>query len=404
MSNFSKKTFQKLNNHFIKLKQANEFYEENYKYLKEKKLQHSRIVFKNKNLVKNLLMELIFFKIQLKNLFKEEATFNQKILLKNKNFFVKSKLTDDTYLSCDDKYSLDKEKENLIKIIFQDIKRVKSLIKKCLYNLKYNINILSKDNGKSNLLKKFFFVINNKVRNYLGFITEHLIKGWYIYIARFLVISLLHFIPFIQLSTTLFYNQPNKQIAHPITSYLFNIAPFLLPIINLTMPILNQDTISFLLLVPYLYFFIYSFKKYNISRKIAYQGSFALALMLFRYSLILSQEAVSVIYKFTKRFFFLRKFRKLDLLREDLSFYLDDLEELRNYREELLQLGESIFSLNDLTKITKLWESTTIFSFLGVIALLYNYMYFIFRGQKPIIPVVTRTVQRMMIDRNGKES
>ena len=404
MSNFSKKTFQKLNNHFIKLKQANEFYEKNYQYLKEKKLQHSRIVFKNKNLVKNLLMELIFFKIQLKNLSKEEATLNQKILLKNKNFFVKNKLTDDTYLSYDDKDSLDKEKENLIKVIFQDIKRVKSLIKKCLYNLEYNINILSKDNDKSNLLKKSFFVINNKVRNYLGFITEHLIKEWYIYIARFLVISLLHFIPFIQLSTTLFYNQPNKQIAHPITSYLFNIAQFLLPTINLTMTILNQDNLSFLLLVPYLYFFIYSFKKYNISRKIAYQGSFALALMLFRYSLILSQEAVSVIYKFTKRFFFLRKFQKLDLLREDLSFYLDDLEELRNYREELLQLGESIFSLNDLTRITKLWESTTIFSFLGVIALLYNYMYFIFRGQKPIIPVVTRTVQRMMIDRNGKES
>ena len=83
--------------------------------------------------------------------------------------------------------------------------------------------------------------------------------------------------------------------------------------------------------------------------------------------------------------------------------YLDDLEELRSYREELIQLGESIFTLNDITKVTKLWESTTIFSFIGVIALLYNYMYFIFRGQKPIIPVVTKTVQRMMIDRNGKE-
>ena len=402
MSNFSKKTFQKLNNHFTKLKNANKFYEQNYQYLKEKKFQHSRIIFKNKNLVKNLLIELIFLKVQLKTLSKKETSWNQKILLKNKNFFVKNKLINDTYLSYNNRYFLDKEKQNLIKVISHDIKGLKSLIEKYLCSVKDNINNLSKNNPKLNLLKKSYFVLNKKIQIYLGFIIEQLIKKWYIYIARFLIISLLHFIPFIQLSTTLFYNQPNKQITHPITSYLFNLTPFLVPTINLTMPILNQDTISFLLLVPYLYFFIYSFKKYNISRKIAYQGSFALALMLFRYSLILSQEAVSVIYKFTKRFFFLRKFQKLDLLREDLGFYLDDLEELRNYREELLQLGESIFSLNDLTKITKLWECTTIFSFLGVIALLYNYMYFIFRGQKPIIPVVTRTVQRMMIDRNGK--
>jgi len=404
MSNFSKKTFQKLNNHIIKLKKANEICDQNYKCLKEKKLQHSKIIFKNKNLVKNLLIQLIFIKIQVKNLYKKETSLNQKILLKNKNLFNKNKIDNHTYLSCDNKYFLNEKNQNITNVISKDIKVLKSLIDKYLYTIKNRMNNLSKNSKRLNLLKKYSLALNKKTHIYLGFITEQLIKKWYIYISRFLIISFLHFIPFIQLITTLFYNQPNKQITHPITSYLFNLSPFLVPTINLTMPILNQDTISFLLLVPYLYFFIYSFKKYNISRKVAYQGSFALALMLFRYSLILSQEAVSVIYKFTKRFFFLRKFQKLDLLREDLSFYLDDLEELRNYREELIQLGESIFSLNDLTKITKLWESTTIFSFLGVIALLYNYLYFIFRGQKPIIPVVTRTVQRMMIDRNGKES
>jgi len=394
MSNFSKKTFQKLNKHLIKLKKANKSYEQSYQYLKEKKPQHSKIIFKNKNLVKNLLIKLIFLKIQLQNLYKKETSLNQKILLRIKNFFAQNKINNDTYLSYDNKYLLDGKNQNIIKVISQEIKILKSLI-----------NDFNTSNSKKlNLLEKYSFRLDKKIDDYLGFITEQLIKKWYIYISRFLIISFLHFIPFIQLITTLFYNQPNKQITHPITSYLLNFTPFLVPTINLTMPVLNQDTISFLLLVPYLYFFIYSFKKYKISRKVAYQGSFALALMLFRYSLILSQEAVSVIYKFTKRFFFVRKFQKLDLLREDLSFYLDDLEELRNYREEILQLGESIFSLNDLTKITKLWESTTIFSFLSVIALLYNYMYFIFRGQKPIIPIVTRTVQRMMIDRNGKES
>ena len=93
-----------------------------------------------------------------------------------------------------------------------------------------------------------------------------------------------------------------------------------------------------------------------------------------------------------------------NLLRDDINFYLEDLEEMRVYQEEFFHLGESIFSVDDLAKTIKINESLSIISLLGVIALLYNYMYFIFRGQKPIIPVVTRTVQRMMIDRNGKES
>jgi hypothetical protein len=86
-----------------------------------------------------------------------------------------------------------------------------------------------------------------------------------------------------------------------------------------------------------------------------------------------------------------------------MNFFVDDLEDLRYYKETFLQWGESIFSLDDITKTIKINESLTIIPALGVIALLYNYVYFILRGEKPIIPVVTKTVRRMMVDRNSDE-
>jgi hypothetical protein len=127
-------------------------------------------------------------------------------------------------------------------------------------------------------------------------------------------------------------------------------------------------------------------------------------LMLVRYSLVISQEAAITIFKFARRFAFLNNYENIELLRDDFPFYIDDLEELRFYREEVYQLGESIFSLQNTTKLAKLYEATTILSLLAVIALLYNYVYFIIRGKKPIIPVVTKTVQRMIVDRGNQES
>lgn len=394
MSQFSKNTLKKINLHLETLKSSKRSYQENYNQSKDNNLTHISVLSRNKTLGKMLLMESNLLDFESITLSNKNVALTNKLLLKNKNRFINKNSYRKSYLLYKNYNGTNSYNQKLIYLLTKVLYSSKEAGEQILNNYK-NLT----ENNKS--LKKLLFIRDSK---YSKIISLKNIKGWYIYLARFLTISLLHFIPFIQLTTTLFYNQPNKQIVHPILSSLFNITPFLVPLINLTTPLVNQDTISFLLLVPYLYFFIYSFRKYNISRKIAYQGSFALALMLFRYSLILSQEALTVIYKFTKRFFFLKKYKEIDLLRDDINFYIDDLEEMRNYKEDFFQLGESIFSLDDTTKITRVWEATTLFSLLGVIALLYNYMYFILRGQKPIIPIVTKTVQRMMIDRKGKES
>lgn len=404
MAKYSKETLQKLNTHFIKFKKTVNGYEENCKELKLKQHRHSKIFIKNKDLIKNLLIELIFLKIQLLELTKRKTSFDRKILLENKSFFIDDNLYDKTYLSYNNEYLVTKKAKSLIRIIFNELKQLKLLIRESLYSAKNKTKDLYKNNKKINLLKKAFFTIIKKIELYLAFITNELMKRWYVYITRFLIITLIHFVPFIQLTSTLFYNLPNRNVAHPISSYLFHLAPFLVPTIRLTAPLINQENFSFLILVPYMHLFAFSFKKYKIPRKIAYQGTFALVLQLFRYSIILCQDTTSVLYKFTKRFFFIKKYQGLNLLQEDMNFYLEDLEESRLYREEILQLGESIFSVNVLPTVTKLYEPTTILSFLAVIALLYNYMYFIFSGQKPIIPGVTRIVRRMMVDRNSQES
>jgi hypothetical protein len=148
-----------------------------------------------------------------------------------------------------------------------------------------------------------------------------------------------------------------------------------------------------------MHIFAFSSRKYKISRKIAYQGTFAVVLILLKMGIDVSHEATNVLFRFIKRFFFLGKLQKIELLRDDLHFYLEDLDE---EREELLYLGINIFS--NMLNVIKIVEPTIIFSFLGVIALLYNYMYFIIRGQKPIIPFFTPMVKRMMVDREGRKS
>jgi hypothetical protein len=189
--------------------------------------------------------------------------------------------------------------------------------------------------------------------------------------------TLLNYVPLIQLSTPLFYNLHSKSLTHPITSNLFYFAPFFIPTLKLNKAAINGSTLSVLILIPYMHIFAFSAKKYKISRKIAYQGTFTVVLMLLKMGIDVSHEATTVLFRFIKRFFFLGKLQKIELLRDDLHFYLDDLHE---DREELLYLGFNIFS--NIRNVIKIVEPTIIFSFLGVIALLYNYMYFIFRGQK----------------------
>jgi hypothetical protein len=174
-------------------------------------------------------------------------------------------------------------------------------------------------------------------------------------------------------------------------------------LISILGPIVNEEDFSFIFIGLYFKLFIFSYKKYKIPRKIAFQGTFALSTMLLNYALVISSNFIMMFYKFPKSLLFFTKYQNLDLLRDDISCYVYKLKHLRRSRQRFLQLSESIFSLDDLNKTLRIYESTTIISLLGVIALLYNYVYFILRGEKPIIPVVTKTVRRMMVDRNSDE-
>jgi hypothetical protein len=355
----SKKTLKKLNLHLEKFKSIMNDYKEIYPKSIDKNLNHSKILIRNKNLVKTLLIESLFLKLEIRNLRNKKTSLLTKILLKNKQKFINKDFYKDSYLvNSSTRYNRIKI-ENLKKNLYLIINEILQTNQKIYKTIKINFDYFIKKNPQLISLKKIL-LLNQKIEIYFHFLKTKVFGKWYIYFARFILISFLYFIPFIQLTSILFYNLPNKQITHPVTSSFLNFIPFLLSTINTTMHTLNKETTSFLILFPYFYFFIWSYKRWKISRKVAYQGTFALALMLYRYSLLLTQEAITLIYKFTKRFFFLRKSQGMDLLRDDISSYVEDLEEMRLYKEEILQLGESIFSLDDITKITMIWESTSI--------------------------------------------
>lgn len=404
MPKYSKRIINKLNLQFAKLQEAHELSKFNYQY-RDINLYHKGVLRKNKALITGLLLELMFIKIRIREIENENNPLINKVLLKNKKIFINEALYPKSYLDKDSQVF--KTLKSVRKLMYFKGKILKSLTEEKLNQLKIAIKKAYRNDPTSNkqllFVRNLLFTAYEKITSYENFLW-HLITKWYIYVARFILVSTLNFIPFIQLTSSLFYNQPSRLIIHPITSYLLNFAPWLLPLLRRAMPLCNQDNFAFLILVPYFYFFIYSRKRYKISSKVGYQGTFALALMLFRYSVQLLLEVIIYSYRFTKRFFFLTKSENLNLLGDDLDFFLEDLEELREEREYFLHLGESLFSLKDATIITKIYETTTVFAFIGVIALLYNYVYFICRGRKPIIPVVTRTVRRMMIDRNGTES
>lgn len=383
MIKFSKKTLQRLKSHLEKLNNSTNEYKQNSRELRDKKFYLSKLHLKNNNVAKALLIESVFLNLEILNFTRSSVLV--RLLLKNKRTFTNKELNNNSYL--------------FIKLpISQDIKRIRleKTIKFLIKN--FNQRILYAKND----IKNFKVLTHDKLNKYYKKINFS-INRWYLYLYRFFILSLIHFIPFIQLSTKLFYTYPNPLIANPTTSSFFHIFPLLMGLLGVVGPIINNESLSFLMIGFYYKIFIISYKKYGISRKIAFQGTFAIALMLLNYCVVMSSEITTLLYKFAKRFFFFRKSQAIDLLKDDINFFIDDLEELRYYKETFLHWGESIFSVNELAKTIKINESFTIISLLGVIALLYNCVYFILRGEKPIIPVITKTVRRMMVDRNSDE-
>lgn len=391
MVQFSKSGIQKLNSHLHNLKISLDNYQQESNSLIDRNFRQSHIFIKNKKIIKSLLIDLMVLNLE------TSSTNNQrpltKIILNNKNLFV-IQSNDLSYLTNSNLYKISISSENF---------------KRYVYTVGQNVFLKYQEETKRKLLKYLplesfnIKIVYKKLENLYLIVKNNLIGKWYIFLSRFFILIFIHYVPFIQLTSSLFYTQPNKFIVNPILCWLLNFFPFLLRMLNLTTPLANQDTFSFLLIGFYFQVFVVHFKSYKIPRKIAFQGTFALALMLLNYCMILNREILVYLGRFLKRFLVLNN-QKIELLRDDFNFYIEDLEELRDYKERFLQLGESIFSLDNITKVSKIYEASTLIPLFGVIALLYNCMYFILRGQKPIIPIVTKTVQRMMIDRNGRES
>jgi hypothetical protein len=385
MTRFSQKTIQRLKLHLGKLKNSVDVYksdQDSYE-IKDKKFHQNKTFTKNRNVAKALLVESVFLNLKILNF--NRSSLLIRLILKNKKVFTSKDLNDNSYL--------------LIKVPVKSDSRIKNFG----YSLnKINKHIIKKVLLSTNNIEKLATITNNKFNKYYNFLQIG-IKKWYLYLSRFFMLTLIHFIPFIQLTTKLFYTYPNPLIANSVTSSLFHVLPLFMRLIKMTGTFINNETFSFLVIGLYYKLFIISYKKYGIPRKVAFQGTFAISLMLINYCMVMSNEITTLIYKFAKRLFFFSKAQRIDLLRDDINFFVDDLEDLRYYKETFLQWGESIFSLDDITKTIKINESLTIIPALGVIALLYNYVYFILRGEKPIIPVVTKTVRRMMVDRNSDE-
>lgn len=383
MAKFSKPTLQKLKLHLEKLKNSTEKYKQNNIQFKDKKFHQSKVLVKNTNVAKSLLVKSVFLNLELVNVSKSSLLI--KFILKNKKLFVNKDLNDYSYLyiklpnKTNDKLLIVKNSLNLI---------IKGLKLKTLSQI--------------DKTEKLILLTNSKFDKYYSVVKMY-VKNWYIYANRCFILTILHFIPFIQLSHTLAYPYLNPALMNSTTGSLFTISPFLMRLVRILGPIVNGQDFIFLLIGVYFKIFIFSYKRYKIPRKVAFQGTFAVALMLLNYALVITSDFLQIFYKFPKNLFSFTKYEKLDLLRDDISCYLYQLKCLRESKERFFQLGESIFSLTDLDKILKIYESTTIISLLGVIALLYNYVYFIVRGEKPIIPVVTKTVRRMMVDRNSDE-
>ena len=309
MTKFSKTTIQKLKLHLEKLKNSTESFEQNVYEISNKKSYQRKILTKNQNVSKALLIESIFLNLDILN-FSRSSLFT-KFLLKNRKFFVGNKLNNNSYLY----FKLPRAKTSQY-----------NNLKQFLYSISKNLKI--KGQFQLNKVDKILTQTNRKISKYSEILILYL-KRWYIYLNRFIILTLIHFIPFIQLSTKLFYTYPNPIIANSVISSMFQIFPLLMRLISWKGGIIANETFGFLLIGFYYKLFIISYKQYKIPRKVAFQGTFAIALMLLNYCVLLSSEIITVIYKFTKRLFFYTKNQDLELFRDDINFYINDLEEFR---------------------------------------------------------------------------
>lgn len=354
MPKFSKSTTLRLNSHLGKLKNSTDVYELNLSELKNKNFHKPNITMENRNVARTLLIKSVF--LNLKILSHTRSSFLIRLLLKTEKVFVDKKSS---------------KNSDLLQIIANGINKIEQLLILIARKLSYCLNYFDQ------LSKKYT-------------------RKWYIYLTRFFIVTILNIIPFIQITTRLVYPYPAPHIANAITNHLFDIFPVLLRIISITGKYVNNETYSFVLLGVYYHLFMTSPKTYNISTKISFQGTFSLMLMLLNHCIPIANEIVTILCKFLRYFFFLHESQNMNLLRDDMQFFVRDLVRFKRVRNRIL--GEKFYEKDSLYKILKITDALSLVSFLSVIALLYNYVYFIIRGKKPFIPVITKTVQRMMVD------
>jgi len=391
MKKFSKSTTLRLNSHLEKLKNSIDVYKLNSSELTNKNFYEPKIIIENRKAAKNLLIKSVF--LNLKILSYTRSSFLIRLLLKTEKVFVDKKFGENSDLSI----KLFKFESRL-----KNLKDSLNLLKLIIINL---LQIIA--NG-INKVEKLLILIERKVDyclNYCGHLLTKYInkytKRWYVYLSRFFIVTLLNIIPFIQISTKLVYTYPNPHIANPLTNHLFDIFPVLLWVIGTTRKYVTNEALSFLLLGVYYQVFMFEPKLFRIPTKIAYQGNFSLAVMLLYQSVGIVHEIVTTLYVFVPGFFGFNELQNINLVKNYMKFFAKDLNRFKNVRDRVL--GESSVTMDSVYKIVKITDTFTIFPFLSVIALLYNYVYFIIRGEMPFMPIVTKTVRRMVTDRKADE-
>lgn len=437
MTKFSKSTTLRLTSHLRKLKSSIDLYElnssefelKNKDFYKPKTILQTTII-RNRDLANTLLIKSVFF--NLKILSYTRSSFLIRLLLKTEKVFADKQSHNSSDLLISKNLLISKSSYLLVNLI-DPVKIIEYLLIKNLINLLRNLldsesrlqnlkdslnslkliiinllkiieNVISKIENLLNKIENLLIVIEKKLNyclSYLYQLFKTYTKGWYIYLTRFFIVTLLNIIPFIQIATKLVYTYPNPHIANALTNHLFDIFPGLLWVISVTGEYVNNEAYSFMLLAVYYNLFIMSPEMYNIPQKIAFQGTFTTALILLNHCVAIANEIVTILYKFSTSFFSFSESQNIALLKDYMKFFVKDLRKFKYKRNR--RLGESFFAIEDVYKILKISESLSLVSLLSVIALLYNYVYFIIRGEKPFIPVVTKTVRRMMSDSNGDE-
>jgi hypothetical protein len=206
MTKFSKSTLQKLKLHLEKLKNSTANYKHENTELKDKKFHQSKVLIKNRNVAKGLLVESVFLNLELANF--NKSSFLRRFILKNRQLFVTKDLNSNSYLYI----------------------KLPSKASTKLLSLEDSINLIIKNLKVKTLTQidnaeKLIISTTIKFNKYYDF-SKTCLKDWYIYVNRFFILTIIHFVPFIQLSNTLAYPYSNPFLVNSITSSLFSISPF----------------------------------------------------------------------------------------------------------------------------------------------------------------------------------